>query len=288
MINSSIEQRIKAISENGPAESDYPELVKFFSDVASQRKSNTVGDKEIHRMRKWFNGAMETEDTMQGHVCLKPYGYDGDFKIIQKIYESKVSNNPIYQKWDLFFHKGDAPKAVRNRKKYFLNKLKELDDNSSVLNLACGPCTDLLEFQSSTDKTLKFDCVDLDKNAIEYAKNKLSPDGNISFTQANIYKYQPSKKYDLIWSAGLFDYFNDKAFVNVLSRMSDYLKPNGKVIIGNFNEGINSQDYMEFGNWFLNYRSESKLNQLASVIDCRNVTIEREELNVNLFLNLMF
>lgn len=166
--------------------------------------------------------------------------------------------------------------------------MKELDDNSSVLNLACGPCTDLLEFQTSSDKKLKFDCIDLDINAIEYAKTKLSSYNNITFTQANIYKYKPSKKYDLIWSAGLFDYFNDKAFTNILSRMSEYLKPNGKVIIGNFNEGINSQDYMEFGNWFLNYRSEFNLNQLASVIDCRTVSIEREELNVNLFLNLTF
>ena len=110
------------------------------------------------------------------------------------------------------------------------------------------------------------------------------------FVNKNILRHREEKKYDIIWSAGLFDYFNDKAFVMILKRFKDWIRNKGEIIIGNFNDNHNpSRDYMEiFGEWFLNHRTEEQLIQLAieSGFNENQVSIDREKENVNLFLHL--
>jgi extracellular factor (EF) 3-hydroxypalmitic acid methyl ester biosynthesis protein len=91
-------------------------------------------------------------------------------------------------------------------------------------------------------------------------------------------------------SFGLLDYFNDKAFILTLKKMKNWLKLNGEIIIGNFNENHNpSRDYMElFGEWFLNHRTEIKLKELAEKAGFKseNVRIGKEKENINLFLHI--
>ncbi len=57
-----------------------------------------------------------------------------------------------------------------------------------------------------------------------------------SFINANIFKYKTTEKYDLIWSAGLFDYLNDRRFIFLLNKLYTYLKPEGVLYVGNFSD----------------------------------------------------
>ena len=104
----------------------------------------------------------------------------------------------------------------------------------------------------------------------------------------NILKFEPVDRFDLVWSAGLFDYFSDKLFVKTLQRIRRWLKPEGEVIIGNFGPHNPSRGAMEFGDWFLKYRSPDQLMELATKagFDDFEAAVEREELGINLFLNL--
>lgn len=284
------ESSIKEISMRGPTYEDYSLLHAFFKLVSEERKSGILNNENLLKLRRWFNGAMETTETMQGHVCMKPFGYDGDYLIIDKIYNYHKSKNPVYAKWDDFFHYGDAPNAVRNRKKYFINTLNKLDDFSEVLNIASGPCRDIKEFFECNHKKLTIDCIDIDKNAIQYAKNLLSfcRNGEVNFFNANVFKFNPERQYDLIWSAGLFDYFDDRTFRILLNRLTKFVKPKGSIVIGNFQNALLFKHYMEFGDWFLNYRDNNKLIELTEKIDCTDIFVESEELGVNLFLHLKF
>jgi trans-aconitate methyltransferase len=130
--------------------------------------------------------------------------------------------------------------------------------------------------------------VDLDPEAIAYAKELLGNRQDVRFYNENIFRFRPSIKYDLIWSAGLFDYLTEKQFRLTLLRLSKFVNPGGKIVIGNFNDNVQSKDYMEFGNWVLNYRTSEELQSYASTIPDVKVYVESEPLNVNLFLNVEF
>jgi cyclopropane fatty-acyl-phospholipid synthase-like methyltransferase len=130
----------------------------------------------------------------------------------------------------------------------------------------------------------------MDEHAIKHAKalnrNHLN---KIEFVHKNIFKHQEEAKFDLIWSAGLFDYFDDKAFVMILKKMKGWLNPTGEIIIGNFNESHNpSRNYMEIlGDWHLHHRTTSQLTELAKEagFTTNSLRIGEEKENVNLFLH---
>lgn len=261
--------------------------------------SNALNDGAITKDQlKLLNRSLGTEflkNTVQGHALLKPYGYSGDFMLIDKIYTLHKSPVEPFRKWDEFSHKQAAPIAVRNRKEYFkkfirenLNKRSELE----LLNIASGPARDLKElYEDLNGFRLKTMCVEMDAQAVNYAK-QLTADfqDDIHYLNRNVFRCNFEQKFDLIWSAGLFDYFDDKAFVFLLKKLKGSIKENGEIVIGNFNKAHNpSREYMElFGEWYLNHRSREELIELglAAGFDSSQLSVQSEELKVNLFLHI--
>jgi SAM-dependent methyltransferase len=186
-----------------------------------------------------------------------------------------------------------AAQAVRNRKTIFKNlileQLSKTCESIDLLNVASGPATDIKEIYEIIDpRLLQTTCIDSEIKAIDYAKINLHKYlKNITFYNVNIIRFRSQKLYDVIWSAGLFDYFNDDIFIKVLKQFKDLLKPFGKIIIGNFCKSNPTKDYMElFGNWYLIHRTEGELKELALKAGFleQSITIIKEELNINLFL----
>lgn len=236
------------------------------------------------------------QSTIQGHSLRSPYGYKGDFEIIDKIYTGHTSSHPSYKAWDEYFHTQAAPIAVRNRKLFFkkwiTTKFKDKKE-IRLMNVASGPARDLAEAYAdlAPSKRLHTTCIELDERAIDYAQKLTEPyKKEINYVQKNILRYRTSEKYDLIWSAGLFDYFNDKVFVFALKKFKNWIKDGGEIVIGNFNEDHNpSRDYMEiFGDWYINHRTANQLIELglAAGFKIEQLSVEREEENVNLFLHI--
>ena len=83
-------------------------------------------------------------------------------------------------------------------------------------------------------------------------------------------------------------YFEDKVFIRILKRFLKNIKSGGELVIGNFHPKNPSKDYMEFGFWYLNYRTEEDLIRLANScgIENRYIAINRESEGVNLFLHI--
>ena len=115
-----------------------------------------------------------------------------------------------------------------------------------ILNLASGPCRDVLELLEQVPVgKLKIHCVEMDPKAIDYARNVLGPFSNsVEITQKNIFKFNTNEKFDLIWSAGLFDYFDDDNFIKLLLRIHSWCAPSGEVVIGNFSVSNPSRSYI--------------------------------------------
>ena len=279
----------------GPSEREYAPLTKvltyYRAKVSLQSWKNA--SKAIAKMY-----GEEFINSIPGHAYLKPYGYAGDFEIIDKMYLKVTSENPSLKNWDLFYHQQAAARAVRNRKSFFKTVLRERvaknGHNCEILDVASGPCRDLLEFfEEENAKNIHVECVEADLEAILHAtriNHKFLP--KLTFHNQNIFRYTTDKKYDLIWSAGLFDYFNDTTFVKLVSRFTSWVKPGGEIIIGNFAVGNPSEGYMElFLDWYLYHRSPEqlvKLAQAAGIANINQIIIDQEEVGVNLFMRIKF
>jgi SAM-dependent methyltransferase len=234
--------------------------------------------------------------TIIGFSYTKPFGYNGDFFIIEKIYQKYVNPDERCRRWDEFFHTFPAAIAVVNRKKLAIEQFCQLNQNAAgqrkeVLILGSGPANEVHEYLSMTPENhLHFDMIDLDQRAIDYAKSKNRAHLHLmNFMNKNVIRFSPEKKYDMIWSAGLFDYFKDKHFVYLIKKFNEYLKPGGSMIIGNFNTENPSRKIMEIlGDWFLYHRSEEELLGFAKQADIKGHLAEvmAEPLGINLFLKI--
>ena len=234
-------------------------------------------------------------NTLIGHGFVKPYGYPGDFALINHIYSFYVNADNRYRNWDVFFQNQPAAYAVRNRKEYFLdycNKLiKKNKQGIKVLILGSGPATDVNEFLTDyQSNNVSFDLIDFDQNAIDFSMKKNEKFNNvISYSRINVLRFKPYKTYDLIWSAGLFDYFRDKHFIYLLRKYMNCLADDGEFVISNFSMENPTRRLMEvLSDWYINHRSKADLLRLANEagIDGRMVKIDSEPLGINLFLKI--
>jgi ubiquinone/menaquinone biosynthesis C-methylase UbiE len=275
----------------------YHNYNRFIDRVASCLREGSITKEDVASINRSF-GDDFLHNTLQGHSLLKPYGYAGDFLIIDKFYAYYMSANPAYNKWDAYCQQHSAPRAVRNRKEVFKSEMMKRngkDGKVNILNLASGPGRDLFEFfeEAGGETNVQVTCVEMDESAIDYARkiNKLS-NPHIAFIKKNICRFNTTEKYDLIWAGGLFDYFTDKAFLALIRRFKSWLKPDGEIIIGNFNKEYNpTRNYMElFGEWYLNHRNYGELEQLAwdAGFDEEHISISNEPEKVNLFLHMSY
>jgi len=283
------------VAKNGPDITDYEKLNEWFNKVGKVRANNKLSKSDIDSLRRQFGSAYACMDCLLGLAYTKPYGYAGDFELLDKIYTHYVSQNESLKKCDFWIHSLPATQAVRNRKSYFkqlLNSKIQANTPLTVLNLASGSCRDILEFQEENPSNeIEFDCLEYDRNAIDYAKTILYQyQKNVRFINKNVIKFDTPKQYDLVWSAGLFDYFDDKTFVRLIQRFKKNIKVGGELIIGNFHPQNPTIHIMEFSDWFLHHRDENQLITLMEEAGCskEQITIEQEAQGVNLFVRVKF
>ena len=284
----------KLVKKGGPTLDEYREFKNSMDQLANFKMSGKLTAKHMEEIYDAFGESLSTE-TIQGFIFHKPHGYAGDFEILERIYKYYTAVNPRLSNWDRCFHTQEAPKAVRNRVSYFLEQIWKIKntypDGARVLNIASGPGRDMYEtLKMIGPSNITFDCVDQDSEAIAYAKS-LCCDflAHIQFIHRNVFRFVPQEKYQLIWSAGLFDYFNDKLFIRVIKRLLPSLEKNGEMIIGNFSKDNPTQGFMVLFDWILHHRSKDKLHDLAR--ECgileKNIWVEQEPEGVNLFLHIV-
>ena len=171
--------------------------------------------------------------------------------------------------------------AVRNRKNDFkemlCHEIKKRGKDVHIMNLASGACREIKELLEENPKIknhVSFDCYDTEEDAHAYAKKLIgNKDQNINFFLENALRiagtqniYQKiNKKYDIIYSIGLFDYLNYKLSVRLLKNLRKILKNNGVMLIADVRDRYLNPSvfYMEWaGDWNLIYRSDEEFRQV--------------------------
>ena len=274
------------VAKGGPEPHEY----QAFTDIVNHLKPE-----QVDTFREIIKPSLN-ENTLIGHGFVKPYGYPGDFHLIHNIYKHKANPDPKYKSWDDFFLNQPAAQAVRNRKDFFLSSCRRLEESDSkeinVLILGCGPATDVNQYiTENPNSKICFNLLDFDQNAIDFAKSQNeSSNGSIEYFRINVLRYKPYKYYDLIWSAGLFDYFKEKHFIYLINKYHKNLADNGEFIIGNFSHLNPTKRLMEvLSEWYLNHRSRYDLIRMAveAEVNEDQVIIDNEELGINMFMRII-
>jgi SAM-dependent methyltransferase len=260
-------------------------ISNIFQRCADAEKLAQEDEQEVYRLKKAFieNGRPFIRmGKYNRHVIDKPFGYHGDFLIIDEIYKNTAETEGMERCLDNYFLNTGASIATRNRKTDFKRYLTDFVQGCSgkkirVLDLASGPCTDVHEFLNeltSSKEHFMIDCLDHDPRAIEHAKKKLGANANkINFLQKNAIRLSVAKnidaqlpeKYDLIFSTGLFDYLDKRVAWGLISNLKKKLQPGGLMVISNYRDKWSnpSRHFMEWGgDWELVYRTEEEFLEL--------------------------
>jgi SAM-dependent methyltransferase len=256
-------------------------LDSVFGYFADFEKENMAYENKIYKMKRFFISNCRSLIRLgkyNRHVIDKPYGYQGDFMIIEEIYRNSPKTLGIERCMDNYFLKSAASIATRNRKENFKHYLSSFIHDSPrrnirILDLASGPCTDIIEFYDSMnglEERVVMDCFEHDINAIQYSQEKLKEkkfSNQINFIQKNAIKIALTKnvefylpqKYDLIFSTGLFDYLDEKISTLLIRNLKRLLNPQGVLMISNYRDKWSnpSRHFMEWGgDWELVYRTQ--------------------------------
>jgi len=273
--------------EWGRFQGEFNEKVdEIFRDIMDFEQNNlSKGDEEkVYKLKKIFIDKFRPIFN-RGDYCKwtldKPYGYAGDFKIIDDIYQNYPKTTGFDRLFDNYFQMSAMAVAVRNRKDDFkrfladfINKRKK--QNLRIMDLASGPCRDLKELlyiENFSCEHVIFDCYDSDPRAIKFGKKLLRKYNNVNFFKENAVRIAfkkditslIDKKYDCIFSTGLLDYFNEKIAVKLIRNLKKLLRPNGSLFIANIRDKYCNPSvfFLEWGgDWNLVYRDEEEFKKI--------------------------
>lgn len=287
------------VEAQGPEPGDYGMLRDLLQklhllnfDASGSRSTRVADQPSLVRFLEENREIFCSTASMQGFSRLKPHGYSGDFEIIERMYRKSASSLPYIEKWDRFFHTADGANAVRLRAKVLGSQIVR-HRPQNVLSVGCGPALDVaLSLDENPEIHLdRITFLDNDPQALLRAKVNTShislKSTVLDFCEKNALRFRPVHGYDLIWSAGLMDYFTDKMSVYFIKRLKGMLRPNGRIVVGNFGPCAFDRAYMELvGDWFLHYRTAQSLRNMAAAagFSLNGINVESDETGINLFL----
>ena len=260
-------------------------LDKLYRDIVLFEKQNIVNyESEVYRRKKIFEKRYRKYFVCGEFIKWsldKPFGYAGDFKIIDNIYKNEPRTLGFDRLWDNYFQQLNISIAIRERKedmkKIILDFIKDRKNTAiRIMNLASGPAREikeLLDINSGKFSNTVFDCYDFDTNAINYAKGLLNNRGNVNFFEKNAVRLALKKdirkeiphEYDFIYSTGLFDYLDIRLASRLVSNLRKLVKKNGLMVIANVGEKYNnpSAGWMEWvAEWYLIYRTSDEFKKI--------------------------
>jgi cyclopropane fatty-acyl-phospholipid synthase-like methyltransferase len=73
--------------------------------------------------------------------------------------------------------------------------------------------------------------------------------------------------FDFVYSAGLYDYLDQRLATRLTAKLFDYLRPEGRLLLANFHTNNHGTGFMEaFMDWWLIYRTDEQMLSVANEI----------------------
>ncbi len=254
----------------------------------------------LQQLQVWFRE--QTDPLFQKSPLITrarswPEGYPGDFLTLEALYNNAPwADRGLGNFLDRYFLCRTLAIAVRSR----LRKLTDLlnyrasDEQgaSNWLNVACGPCRELLSVPRADNR--KIWCIDQDEQSLAYAEDLLQRKHNAEFRKLNAFRLVNAEKtvqqfgeLTTIYSAGLFDYIETERLTRLLAGLYQSLAKDG-VLIASFKDQIryDTFDYHWFMKWhYFLQRSQSECYALleGAGVPHDKMTVVRDDSGVILF-----
>ena len=243
----------------------------------------------------------------------KPLGYAGDYEMVNMMLrESEAKGKTIYAKVVDEYHLKAAPVIAHcNRIDMLQSRLKEEAERViqegrmfTVLNVGCGPAVELQRFirQENIVNHGAFQLMDFNQETLDYTKVKIDEavkgSGNkpvIKFIHKSIDellkeihrtgKSEIAAKYDMVYCAGLFDYFSYKTCKQLTELYYSWLAPGGLLTVTNVRANHPNIQLMEhLLEWYLFYRDEKDMAEMAP--PNAKPLVSTDATGVNVFLDM--
>ena len=250
-------------------------------------------------------GALVDLSPIAARCFHKPRGYAGDFEMMNMLYRSESLGDTLFgRSLSRVLLDCDAGQAVRHRAHYLVGKITAAAGRGGphrparLLSVAAGPAMELQLILRKDPALLRtgraeITLLDQDAGALGHAREQLEALAVQARAEVTLRSLNTSIRtviaeglpgsYDLIYSAGLFDYLTDRAARAAGVRLVAALAPGGTAVIGNFGLANPSRPMMELvADWPLLHRSASDLRRLFGDLG-GGMTIEQEAAGVNLF-----
>jgi SAM-dependent methyltransferase len=187
-------------------------------------------------------------------------------KIIDLLWDLRNNLNPdatsLGQRIEAFLLDMDLAKGVEYRIKYLANKIENYR-SCKIASIASGSAIELAETMGFNKN--EYYAYDIDARALARAQLRDIP--NLTIHKMDCTKFKSDLKFDLIYSAGLFDYFTEEQSKSIIANLFDHLNEGGQLIIGNADINVTGQAIMnELLNWKLIYKSKEQLIRMAGDI----------------------
>ncbi|MDD5199802.1 MAG: class I SAM-dependent methyltransferase [Terrimicrobiaceae bacterium] len=240
----------------------------------------------------------------------KPLGYAGDYEMVNMMLQESpsVGNNTYARIFHDLTTSVAACLAHRNRitilERLLAEEAGRVTDEQrifTVLTVACGPAVEIQRFIRNHDLANQsaLHLMDFNEETLEYVKQRMSLAMSESGRKPAIKFIQKSiddllkdvhlesegflPAYDMIYCAGLFDYFPDNVCRNLLQLYYRWVRPGGLLVATNVHPNNPERGLMEhLLEWYLIYRDEKHLESLAPKGSSPEVFAD--ETGVNVFL----
>ena len=227
--------------------------------------------------------ALVQQDPFTARAASKPRGYAGDAVMMDYIYAGTPPAGTSALGADVFCATTCAGMGLSVR--YRRQLLKSLIDDTVVshaaprlLSVASGHCREL---EGSLAETGHFtgEFVALDQDALSCAEvARVHAGHRVTVINQGVRELaggplaETLGSFDLIYSAGLYDYLPDALAHRLTRRLLAMLRPGGRLLVANFVPGSSGRGYMElFMDWTLILRNEAAMREMAEAAGAHEI-----------------
>ena len=176
------------------------------------------------------------------------------------------------------------------------------------MNLGCGPAVEVMHFAKadSASAQVDFDLIDFNTETLRHVQENLIPDVaavrpelNVRTEQRSVHeiiqlsaeggnkdkKTATESKYDMVYCAGLFDYFRAATCEHLIRLFYSWTKPGGLVLVTNVTPNHSSRAIMGMIlDWNLELRDEAAMRALTPDLGQQKTYVDQT--GVNVFLEI--
>lgn len=245
------------------------------------------------------------------HRCFsKPLGYAGDYEMLNMMLRNP-NDGPNSYSWLVNRHILTTAPAIAysNRITMLVEYIRQ--ENMRVrrvhgrplraLTIGCGPVNEIQRFmrEDALSSGCVFQLMDFNQPTIDFARERVEATSretgrhiDASYVNKSIHELLqdirgkeggPEEQFDMIYCAGLFDYFSNRICNGLMSLFYQRVTPGGMLIVTNVAHSRPIVGYMEMlMEWYLIYRSGKDMLRLNP--DLGTQCVRADSTTINQFL----